>query len=392
MKRYWAVICLSFFIVSQAFSIYLTENAKFYLLTCSPGKQVYSKFGHTALYVQDQENQIDLVFNYGIFSFDEDYFLYNFIKGNTYYMLGVDYFDDFYASYHSRSIAVYAQELNLRHQEKERLFNALIQNSLPQNRQYLYNFFFDNCATRPRDIIANTLDGAVFYPQHSEELSFRNLVEMYVGKYTWLKFGIDLLLGAPADRLATDAEKMFLPDFLKEAYQHSFVERNGERTPLVKSETYVLPDTSIKRMEIPYPLIVSCFILLLAIFVSVKDIKKKKISYWFDYPILFIIGLSALLVVFVSFFSIHPTVFPNYNIFWIHPLYLLLMFSLKKSINTSYVSFLLKCNVAMLFLALFSALFLQTFNLAFYPLIFTLLIRHFVFLINGNKNKISSSH
>lgn len=127
------------------------DSVRVSLLTCSPGSQIYALFGHTALRYEDKQKGVDVVFNYGIFDFNAPNFIWRYIKGETDYQLGVTDFFYFQNEYANRNSAVAEQELNLLPQEKSKLFSILEKNYLPENRVYRYNYFYDNCATRPRD-------------------------------------------------------------------------------------------------------------------------------------------------------------------------------------------------------------------------------------------------
>lgn len=380
MKRY----LLSFLFLSSLFvcsASVLSEKAKVYLFTCQPGQEVYAKFGHTAIYFHDEQNEIDYVFNYGIFSFDEEDFLYNFVKGNTIYELGVQEYDRFLWSYNRRSIGIFSQELNLTQQEKENLFFALSINAQPENRKYLYNFFYDNCATRPRDMVENAVAGKIIYSVSDEKLTYRDLVEMYVGKNTWLKFGIDLLIGAPADDEVTNRQKMFLPDFVKNDYKGAIIERNGETQALVKSTEQILPETIVDNTKNIFTPLFSCFLFLFLVSgLSYFDYKRKKLSIWFDFVTYLIAGIAGLLVFFITFISIHPTVFPNYNILWLHPVHLIFAVFLLIKCFRSRLRVYQYVNLLMLVLAIFFGLFLQQFNIAFFPLIIAFALRSLLYL------------
>ncbi|MBP8904528.1 MAG: DUF4105 domain-containing protein, partial [Paludibacteraceae bacterium] len=185
-------------------SVVVGDSAEISLITCSPGPAAYEKFGHTALRYVDPASGLDLVFNYGIFDFDQPGFYYKFVKGETYYMLGVYKTSQFLPQYTERNSQVTEQVLNLSKQEKQQLLDALFVNYLPANRNYLYNFVFDNCATRPRDKVLELFRGKhIQYNISEDNRSFREWVAAYTGDKSWLMFGIDLVFGKDADRIAS---------------------------------------------------------------------------------------------------------------------------------------------------------------------------------------------
>ena len=206
MKQFLLLVCILFtFSKLDAQQVIISDSAVVSLITCSPGEEVYSKFGHTAIRVKDKTNNVDVVFNYGIFSFETEHFYYKFIKGETDYQLGIYETNYFLPEYAERNSMVWEQVLNLSSAEKKNLVATLLENYEPQNRVYRYNFVFDNCSTRPRDKITGSVNGYIRYHQTSEPATFRRWVGDYVGTDTWLKFGIDLLFGIDADAIAKQA-------------------------------------------------------------------------------------------------------------------------------------------------------------------------------------------
>ncbi|RYY90179.1 MAG: DUF4105 domain-containing protein, partial [Chitinophagaceae bacterium] len=190
------------------------------LLTCSPGTELYSIFGHTALRVQDAGAGTDEVYNYGTFEFGEDFYL-KFIRGKLPYYLDIEPFQDFLYSYRLEGRSVQEQEVLLDCSRKQALLQALHTNAQPQNRQYRYDFLFDNCTTRAGEMIYRSAPGQVATarvipedPAHAP--TFRNLIHEYLdrGRQPWSKLGIDLLLGARLDRKANNREAQFLPEKL----------------------------------------------------------------------------------------------------------------------------------------------------------------------------------
>ena len=179
------------------------EERRVSLLTCSPGEAVYELFGHTAIRVVDESRGLDIVFNYGLFSFDEPNFVGRFILGETDYILGATDFEYFLGEYALRGSGVTEQVINLDKEQTDRVINALILNSLPANRKYRYNFLYNNCTTKARDKILGALGDSftVEYPEPSrgEQMSFRDIIHNHTAKNEWTQFSIDLLLGAPAD-------------------------------------------------------------------------------------------------------------------------------------------------------------------------------------------------
>lgn len=285
--------------------ITLSDSARIYLLTCTPGTEVWSKYGHTGIRVEDQAQQIDIVFNYGIFSLMEKGFYLKFIQGETYYQLGIESYPHFVEFYSQIGRKTYLQQLNLTQEQKQRVLDALLVNYQPKNRYYLYNFVFDNCATRPyyllkkalQDTITSDYQGYVNQP-------FRSTISHYTGPYSLVDFGINLIFGKKSNQLMTNEQRLFLPEelmfYLSEA-------RLSDGTPLVLEENI----QSFQIAPVPWyadcRLVITLFAILMVL-ISIWDRKRNKLSWWVD-AILCVVYLILLsIVIFLTFFSIHPLV------------------------------------------------------------------------------------
>lgn len=218
MKKSLLLFFLLFTLGSlRAQTIQLSDEAKISLLTISPSDdEVFTVYGHAAIRINDPAHKFDIIFNYGIFDFSKPNFIYRFAKGETDYRLGVQNFNDFMIEYEMRGSEVTEQMLNLDSIEKGHIWEALLINNMPQNRVYRYNFFFDNCATRPIAILEKHANGTINYNDPGKSQTFRDLINHCTRNKPWLTFGCDLALGSPTDRIASPHEEMFLPLYLKE--------------------------------------------------------------------------------------------------------------------------------------------------------------------------------
>lgn len=368
-------------------SVVVGDSAEISLITCSPGPAAYEKFGHTALRYVDPASGLDLVFNYGIFDFDQPGFYYKFVKGETYYMLGVYKTSQFLPQYTERNSQVTEQVLNLSKQEKQQLLDALFVNYLPANRNYLYNFVFDNCATRPRDKVLELFRGKhILYNISEDNRSFREWVAAYTGDKSWLMFGIDLVFGKDADRIATKWETMFLPEVLsKELSEVLVVDNDSVTRTLFKSESIIVPKTHETEWVnyLKLPLVATTFILLVGLLLTIFEYKKKKYFKLIDSLLLIITGLAGMVIFFLMFFSIHPLVKTNFNILWCNPLNIIPGILLWIRKTAKIVSVWQMVNI-ILFLAVLvvGAMAFQILNMAFIPIIILMLIRAFWWLQN----------
>jgi hypothetical protein len=384
MKQFLLIVCILLsFSKLDAQQVTIGDSAVVSLITCSPGEEVYSKFGHTAIRVKDKINNVDVVFNYGIFSFETEHFYYKFIKGETDYQLGIYDTNFFLPEYAERNSMVWEQVLNLTSAEKKNLVATLLENYEPQNRIYRYNFVFDNCSTRPRDKITSSVDGYIRYHQTSEPTTFRRWVGDYVGTDTWLKFGIDLIFGIDADAIASQKESQFLPEVLMSDFQEAeIVTLDGKSRKLVEKSATVLVDkkhvettTSIFDFLLK-PLAVSLYLLILGVLITLLDIKYKKHNKIFDSILLFITGIAGVIAFYLMVFSTHPLVASNLNILWINPLNMIVAFLIwiKPLRKILFVCGILNLGLLAATLITFS-LSIQSFNLAAFPIIVLLMLR-----------------
>ena len=334
-NKSFLLLLLILFCQPAASQVQLNDSAKISLLTASPWYEaVNAFFGHTALRVQDDSTGVDAVFNYGYFDSSQPHFIYHFIRGETDYVLGVITYDQFMAEYGYKGQEVVEQELNMMPDEKQELYEALVVNALPENMRYRYNYFHDNCATRPRDMVERYVGAPIEYPPTAREQSFRDMVHEHVSHSTWVKFGIDLLIGSEADQVIDTRQKMYIPSYLMNSFQGATVHRpDTVRLPLVESSHVVLernPEINAPGKEFPLsPMMTAIILLFLAIIVSlVQNIKldKSKLSQLFDTFLFGVTGLGGLVVFVLMYYSEHPATNPNWNFAWLHPFAFLILF------------------------------------------------------------------
>lgn len=308
------VLALTLALSVQAASL-LSDSAAVYLLTCSPGEALYERYGHTALLVQDPVMGIDEVYNYGIFDFETEHFYWRFVRGETYYQLGRQYTGSFVRTYTYGNRRVNIQQLNLTHEQCETLYRALLTNYLPENRVYLYNFVFDNCATRPYLLLMRAVSGSGSDACTDSSavrsayigatgMTYRTFIRHYTPKGSWGDLGINLVFGPRADKPMTDAERLFLPE---EVMWYMHEARFADGTPLVSHE-------NIRPFEVEHlPWYKTWYfglsLLFLALVVlSYYDRRRGHRTRWVDYILYGIYAVLLVLVIFLTFFSVHPLV------------------------------------------------------------------------------------
>lgn len=302
-----------------------SDSIRFSLLTCAPGTEIYALFGHTALRYENFSTKEDWVYNYGMFSFRTPNFVMRFVKGETDYQLGKIPYLYFKEEYAERGSSVCQQDLNLSEGEKTKLLRLLEENYLPQNRVYRYNYFFDNCTSRARDKVEESIQGKVVYPENPETRTFRDIIHEYTAGYEWSEFGIDLCLGSEADRLIGEREQMFAPFYLLAFARDAYIQReSGEKVPLVRTEMKVV---DAGREDAPTgffsPMVCACLLLLLTMLVLCWGIREKKVMWGWDALLFGAQGVGGCLIAFLFFFSVHPTVGSNWLLLLFNPLPLL---------------------------------------------------------------------
>jgi hypothetical protein len=377
--------------------VLLSDTAQVSLLTCSAWeKEVYALFGHTAIHVCDTSRNVDIVFSYGIFDFSSHNFISRFVKGDTNYMTGCTLYQSFIEEYKERGVGVTEQVLNLNIKEKQDIFNALMENSLPENRVYLYNFFYDNCATRPRDIIQKYIQGEIEYTPTGKQQTYRNLVWECVGARPWTQFGIDLVIGSDADKVISDGQKDFLPYYLMKAYEGSKIKSadGTERDFILKESQLLIPDQSAATPAYTIlPLYAGCILLAFTILLSFLIYKYSNnkwftISNVYDTILFAVAGLGGCIIFFLMFFSIHPCVNPNWNIVWLNPLQLIVAFLFfVKSVSKFIYCYHFINFAALLAFLLAWSLIPQQLEIAFIPFILSICVRSGMNILQHKKFK-----
>lgn len=361
------------------------DSVRFSLLTCAAGEEIYTLFGHTAIRYENPAKGLDVVFNYGMFSFHVPNFALRFALGKTDYLLGVTDFQRFAAEYQWSGRKVWQQTLNLTGKEKERLWKALSENYLPENRIYRYNFFYDNCATRPRDQIENCVEGKVSYHEQTDsmhvanELTWRDLLHRYTEGHPWSRFGIDLCIGGAADRPISLRERMFVPFYVQRYFSRaSVLSDKGECRPLVSEEKLIVQAESTAEATdyLPTPLQASLLLFMLVAGISIYGLKRRRSLWGMDAILFSAAGVAGCIIAFLVLFSAHPAVSPNWLLWVFHPFHLIclpfVLMQVKKKTLSRYMA--ANALVLTLFILLF-ALIPQFIPPAVVPLALCLLIR-----------------
>ena len=380
-----------FFCIQNQVAQTLTDKSAISVRTIGPGNNLNDAFGHSAFHIHDDSLNIDLVFNYGVYDFDTPNFYTKFAQGRLNYLIGVNYFDDFMLMYKRQNRTVKSQELNLNTTQKQALFNYLLNNYKPENRRYLYDFFFNNCATKIRDVLEEAVDAPIVFhePQDFQPKTFRTLIQDNLNYNSWGSLGIDIALGSVIDQVATAEEHMFLPEYI-----HTFfgiATWANTKNKLVKQEEtlYTKQDNNSNNASFfTSPFFMLGVIGLFIVIITYFDFKNDKRSQWLDVSILFTTTLIGAVLLLLWFATDHAATAQNYNLLWAFPLNIILGIQLLKNQPKSWVVKFFKFLLIMLALMAFHwTVGIQVFAPALIPLLVALAIRY-VYVIYALKKSL----
>ena len=332
------------------------------LLTCGPGQEVWSYYGHTALRIEDRAHGSDVAVNWGMFSFNQDFFVLRFVFGLTDYQIGIIPMDRFMAEYSYEGRWVRQQRLALTRNEKWNILTAVEKNNQEENRTYRYNFFYDNCTTRARNMIIDHLaTNCTDFEIKTTLSTYREEIHRLNAQHRWARFGNDLLLGYRADRAINKQEWEFLPDNLsmdfavearKDTAQQPIPSTNvypqkPRYIKLVDSTFYLIPpktvvmaadadkensQTGTTIADVITPFVAATGILVIVFLLSLAEWRRKKNFWWVDTTLLVLTGLPGLILL-AMVFSQHPTVQINFQTLILNPLNLIFVWSVTKKMR-----------------------------------------------------------
>jgi hypothetical protein len=394
------IFSLFLFITSGSYAqlserpIHLSEQAEISVVTCGPFQgELYSAFGHSAFRVADPALGFDVIYNYGIFDYDQPNFYLNFALGKNKYMCGLQDYNRFRDVYIYYNRFIHEQKLNLNQAQKQKLFSFLEWNARPENRDYYYDYFYDNCATKIRDVmLQNFGDSVRFNTGHiTTDYSIRELTDMYLQQQPWGDLGIDIGLGLPMDKKAAPLEYMFLPDYVEAGYDHATIKRNGADEPLVKEKVVTYESREEEASwSLPHPLYVFIFIAVVALVLTIWDIRRNKLSTWFDSALFTTAGLIGILLLFLWFFTDHKAAANNFNLLWAFPAHIVAGVVVFKRRTWTKYYFLFALILSALTLLVWPIL-PQKLHYALIPVVITLAIRAFAQYYKGTRYELRST-
>jgi hypothetical protein len=357
----------------------LSDSATISVITCGPyGKELYAAFGHSAIRVNDPELKFDAAYNYGVFDFNQPNFYLNFARGYLYYKLGVYSYVDFRDYYIEHNRFVHEQVLDLTAEQKQQVFDYLDWNSKPENQTYRYDYFYNNCATKIRDVFTEvlkenlTFDGSFI----KTDYTIRELTDLYLKPQPWGDLGIDICLGLPMDKKASPYEYMFLPDYIESSFDHATINNQ----PIVKKKNIVYtPHPENNSFSLFHPWIVFGCFLTLTLVLSFYDWKRKKLTKWFDVLLFSMVGWVGILLLILWVATDHQAAARNLNLLWAFPLHAIAAVLLIRKKSSEFLIKYFQMTATLLgSTLLFWWLLPQQLNVFLIPIIIALAIRSFL--------------
>ena len=378
LKTYLLTLTCALFLFQANAQLQLSKESEVSILTIGPGFVLNDAFGHSAIRIKDPLQNIDLIFDYGRYDFQAKGFYLNFAKGKLDYEIGWTYSEDFISNYKLQQRRVTAQIINLTLKEKQNLFEGLQTNIQPQNKSYSYDFFYNNCATKIKDVLVDTSNKNISFltPENFEQLSFRELIRSHVPQNSWGGLGIDAALGSVIDRLASVEEHLFLPKYLDEILKHS--KFDPEVTKLVlRSE--VLNQTQKSKPSTFWwsPLVILGLVSITIIGMTYYDWTSKSRNKFLDALLFFTTGSIGILILFLWFATDHTATAYNYNFLWAFGFNLIMLKTvLKDKLKKRFIGYLKLLILLLTLMLLHSLTGVQAFNYTIIPLWIALLIRY----------------
>jgi len=375
---FYLLLIVSYFSFSQ--SIYYSNNTLVSVLTCAPGDELYSKFGHSAFRVQDFDKQYDVVYNFGVFDQQQPFFYLNFAKGKMSYKLDKSNYKYFYRLYEYENREVKKQTLNLTSQQRKKIISFLENNAKPENATYQYDFFYNNCATKIRSVLETVFPNEIIFNNDHITTSYtmRDLINNNVPCNSWANVGINIALGSVIDYKATSDEYQFLPEYIFKGLNNATI----NSTALI-TETATILETDEKRIikksfSLLSPYAVLSLIGLLVIFITYSDFKKNVRTKALDFTLLFITGFTGVFSLLLWFATNHTTTAANLNILWAFAPNLFMAFLIFKDHKTNFKAIYFKLLTALMLLLGVIWLFkIEAFAYGMIPIFIALGIRYF---------------
>ncbi len=365
-----------------------SSHLRISLLTCGPGdEEVWEVFGHTAVRVIDSVAQTDKVYNYGTFEYGPDFEM-QFMRGKLLYSLAVEPFNGFMQEYVEARRSVEEQVLTISWKQKERIAYFLQWNADPENKYYKYDFFFDNCATRIRDIFPRPeIFGRDFRYGNTlppgKSLTFRDIMNRYFYKDHWTRLGVNILLGSKIDKVMTNSEIMFLPDYLRDGVGGATVKGQKIAAPPI----LLLPGNAGSPAGVNWAFILTSILAILTI-AGLCINRLRLLGKIMSTLLLLVTGLLGCMILVMWFGTDHQGCSDNFNLLWCLPTNLVIAFFNPKG-KSRYALIAIVFIFISLLLHITGIQGLTLFEL--FPLLLALLFVYGTIYRNRNKKKITGN-
>ena len=357
----------------------IPNNTQISVLTIGPGNNLNDAFGHSGIRLKTSYS--DIVYDFGRYNFEDPNFYLNFARGKLNYLQGKANYNNLVNFYKQQNRSIKEQTLNLSAEEKQSVYTFLETNYAKNQGAYLYDFFYDNCATKIRDVIENATNGNIDYqlPDNYEDKTFRTLIQDELHPNTWGSLGIDIALGAIIDRTATPREHMFLPKNIHAFYSEATI---NNRQLVSNSKTIINSDTKFKNGTfLLSPIFVLSLIAILIIYITFNDHKKQRRTKGLDAFIQLILGVIGILLTLLWFGTDHTATGYNYNLLWAFPLSLVMVIQAYKAKPKKwFIGYIKFCVLMLCLLTVHWISGVQQFAPTLIPLLIALFVRY-IFLL-----------
>lgn len=357
----------------------IPSNAQISVLTIGPGDNLNDAFGHNGIRIKTTYS--DIVYDFGRYNFEDPNFYLNFAKGKLNYLQGKAYTNNVLDFYKSENRSIKEQILNLDAKQKKTLHAFLEANYAKNKGAYLYDFFYDNCATKIRDVVELASSNTIKYdlPTDYKSQTFRDLIQNNLNRNTWGSLGIDIALGAVIDREATPREHLFLPENI-----YKFFEKASINNQSLVSESKTLNQVNKSKITgifIFSPLVILTLLASFIGFITYKDFKNNKRSKWLDVSIHVILGSIGLLLCLLWFATDHSATANNYNLLWAFPISLIAVIEANKNTPKKwFIAYLKFCLLMLCLLTIHWLTGVQKFAPVLIPILITLFVRYIYIL------------
>jgi len=335
MNKKTAILFLLLILIVSSALFAEGENLNLKIAVMGPGDELYFWWGHIALVIEDSETDASRFFDYGLFSFENENFFYNFAFGRLLYSCGVSSTKRNIAAYEDTNRDIVFYTLNIPPETRKKVRDFAELNVLPENKNYFYHHFKDNCSTRIRDIIDLATDGQ--FKERYGDVPGRYTFRQHVRRHTWFMPPVDWILnfwmGQVIDTPITIWEEMFLPfEVGKRIEDFWYTDINGEEKKLVTSiETVYKAEGRPIVLDVPrrqWPRELAFSLVLSIIFgffflLEKKNYRAGRIMAGISMSLAgFVFGMAGLLLYFMNLFTNHDYTFQNYNMLFGTPLLL----------------------------------------------------------------------